>query len=107
LVRLLRALDEGVELDETIGPAIRGEVLCSRVCGGELGGKVGEVCEGEFAGVRAVAYADEAEVVLDEVAFGCRSASAFESRDSTMSVLVCVASAFYAGLGLGIAVQAA
>lgn len=35
---------------------------------GELGGEVGEVCEGQFARVGAIANAEEAEVAVYEVA---------------------------------------
>ena len=35
--------------------------------------EVGEVCEGEFARIGAVAYAEEAEVAFDYVAGGCVS----------------------------------
>jgi len=35
--------------------------------------EVGEVCEGEFARVGTVAYAEEAEVAFDDVAGGCVS----------------------------------
>jgi hypothetical protein len=34
---------------------------------GELGGEVGEVCEGKFAGIGAIADAEEAEVAAYEV----------------------------------------
>jgi hypothetical protein len=68
LVRLLCALDEGVELDEGVRSACRREVLLRLVCGGEFAGEVGEVCEGEFARVGAVAYAYKAELALDKVA---------------------------------------
>jgi len=37
----------------------------------ELGGQVGEVGEGKFAWIRAVAYAEEAEIAFDQVAVGC------------------------------------
>ena len=40
------------------------------VCSGEFAVEIGEVCEGEFAGVGAVADAEEAEVAADEVAEG-------------------------------------
>lgn len=60
-------MDEGVELDEGIGAQSGGEVLLGGVGGGEFGGEVGEVGEGEFAGVGAVADAEKADGVLDYV----------------------------------------
>ena len=70
LVRLLRALDEGIELDKGIRPTRGREVVMDFVGCCELGGQVGEVGEGEFAWIRAVAYAEEAEVAFDQVAVG-------------------------------------
>lgn len=43
-------------------------VLRRRVCGGELGGEVCEIGECELARVGFVAYAQEADVVFDDVA---------------------------------------
>jgi hypothetical protein len=68
LVRLLGALDERVELDEGVGPTRRRQVLLRLVGLREFRGQVREVGEGEFARVGAVADAEEAEVVADEVA---------------------------------------
>lgn len=38
------------------------------ICGGKFGGKVGEICKGQFAWVRTVAYTEEADVIVDNVA---------------------------------------
>jgi hypothetical protein len=70
LVRLLCALDESVELDKGVRPEPLVEVLVWLVGLGELGGEVGEVCEGQFARVGAVADAEEAQVAVQEVAGG-------------------------------------
>lgn len=40
---------------------------------GEFAVEIREVCEGEFARVGPVAYAEEAEVAFDDVAGGCVS----------------------------------
>jgi hypothetical protein len=68
LVCLLRALDEGVKLDESIWPACRREVLLWLIDGGEFLREIGEVCEGELARVGTVAYAEEAEIAAYKVA---------------------------------------
>lgn len=39
-----------------------------RVGGGELGRDVGEVGKGKLAGVRMVAYTEEADVIFNEIA---------------------------------------
>jgi hypothetical protein len=59
---------EGVEFDEGVGSQGRGGELGRRVGVEEFGGDVGEVGEGEFAGVGGVADAEEADVGADEVA---------------------------------------
>ncbi len=61
LVGFLGALDEGVEFDEGVGAAGGGKVLGGGVGGCEFGGEVGEVGEGEFARVGAVADGEEAD----------------------------------------------
>lgn len=68
LVCFLGALDEGIELDEGVGTAGGGEVLLGGVGGCEFGGEVGEVGEGQFSGVGAVADGEEADGGEDEVA---------------------------------------
>lgn len=70
LVRFLGALDEGVEFDEGVGPAAGGQVLLRGIGGGEFGGEVLEVGEGEFARVGAVADGEEDEGGGEEVARG-------------------------------------
>ena len=61
LVCFFGALDEGIEFDEGVGAAGGGEVGGRRVGGCEFGGEVGEVGEGEFARVGAVADGEEDE----------------------------------------------
>jgi hypothetical protein len=61
-------LYKGVELDEGVGAACRGKVLLRGVGGCEFASQVGEICEGEFLGIRGVADAEEDEIVLDDVA---------------------------------------
>jgi hypothetical protein len=68
LVRLLRLLDECVEFDVGVGPAVLVEVLLRGIDVCEFGGKVGEVGKSEFARVRVVANAEEDDVVLDQIA---------------------------------------
>ena len=68
MVGFLRALDEGVELDEGVGPQGGRLVRAGGVGGGELGGEVGEVGEGEFARVGLFADGEEADAGGDEVA---------------------------------------
>jgi hypothetical protein len=46
-------------------------VLRRGINGGELGRQVGQVGEGELAGVGGVADAQEDYGVLDEIALGC------------------------------------
>ena len=46
MVGLFGALDEGVEVDEGVGTAGGGEVVCGGVGCCEFGGEVGEVGEG-------------------------------------------------------------
>jgi hypothetical protein len=53
------------------------------VCSGEFAVEIGEVCEGEFARVGPVAYAEEAKVAFDYV-------------------VICVVSALYACLLLSV-----
>jgi hypothetical protein len=38
------------------------------VGGGEFGGQISEIGKGEFAGIGAIANAEEADIVLDRVA---------------------------------------
>lgn len=68
MVRLLCALDEGVELDKGVRAACRREILLGLVRDGEFTREVGEVGKGKLAGIGAVAYAEEAEVAFDQVA---------------------------------------
>lgn len=66
-VRGLGAADEGVELHEGVRPQRGAVQLLRGVRVGELGGQVREVGEGELARVRAVADAEEYDVVGDQV----------------------------------------
>lgn len=68
MVCLLSALDEGIEFDESVGSTRGIEVLLLLVCLCELGGQVGKVGKSELARVGFVAYAQKAQVVLDDVA---------------------------------------
>ena len=70
MVRLFCALNKGVELNEAIWAAGGRQVLLGAVGGGEFGGDVGEVGEGQLARVRPVAYTDEAQIVVDQIAVG-------------------------------------
>lgn len=80
--------DEAVELHEGVGPQGRAEELLRRVGGGELGGQVGQVGEGQLARVGPLRYAEVDDVAGDEVV------------DRVVARLD-------AGLGLRVAVQAA
>lgn len=66
-VRGLGAADEGVELHEGVRPQRGAVQLLRGVRVGELGREVREVGEGELARVRALADAEEYDVVGDEV----------------------------------------
>ena len=63
-VGLLCALDEGVEFDKGIWSQSGGMDLLQRIDGGEFLCEVGQVCEGELAGIRAVADAEKANRLL-------------------------------------------
>ena len=60
LIRFFGALDKSVKLNKCIRPTGRGKIICRSVSGGKFSGKVGEISEGEFTGIRPVAYAKEA-----------------------------------------------
>lgn len=77
-----------IKLHKRIGPQRRVEELGHGVHGGELGGEVGEVGEGEFAGVGAFGDAEVDYVLGDEVVDG-------------------VGAGFDGGLGFRVAVEAA
>ena len=61
MVGLFRPLDKGVEFDKGVGSAGGREVTRGAISGGEFGGEVGEVGEGEFARIGLVANAEEAD----------------------------------------------
>jgi hypothetical protein len=110
-------LDEGVKLDEGVRPAVGREVLGRLVGLCEFRVEVGQVCEGEFAWVRAVADAEEGQVAVYDVAVALLAVlevgicsivvrSANEEK-LHVDVLVGVVSALYAGLRFRSAVKAA
>jgi hypothetical protein len=61
-------LDERVEFHKGVGAEVGRQELRGGVGGAEFGGEVGEVGEGELAGVGALADADVDDFGGDEVA---------------------------------------
>lgn len=61
MISFLGALDEGVEFHESIRAARGGHVGGRGVGGREFSGEIGEVSEGELAGIGAVANCEKDE----------------------------------------------
>lgn len=61
-------MDEGVELYEGVGSQVGGVDLRGGVGGGEFRGDVGKIRKGKFAWIGTVAYTEEADVILDQIA---------------------------------------
>jgi hypothetical protein len=66
-VRGACAVNKGVELHEGVGAEREAMDLSGGIDCSKFAGEVGEVCEGEFAGVGAVGDADEYDIAIDEI----------------------------------------